>query len=383
MSCSETRSLLALRSFSLLEDEERASVEAHLASCPACRLEVAAHDEVAAALGSSRQDERPPERVWEALAPKLGAAPAAEIAPRRPLLDLACAGCQGGLEDAVYCASCLAPHHPSCFTLCGVRGCKGTKVVSARRPRGSYSLPLVVVGIAAIGAIAFVQRGYDEQKSVYEQLVEESRRNTQLEADLRKLIASRAVAPAQHAEKAAPPSPDRVTLRCEDEELASVVDRIGQECQRNIVLDPSARGKVTLRLKDVDWRDAVSAIAQLARCEVREEGNVTVLARPIPPLEPAPVGHAEVILPRPADTAPEWPPLKLSGVVATNERLSSTAVIKLGSGPDRFYRERDELLGRDGKSFAPRIFLVEIGHDKVEIARGSLDGPRTTLTIGP
>ncbi len=48
----------------------------------------------------------------------------------------------------------------------------------------------------------------------------------------------------------------------------------------------------------------------------------------------------------------------------------------------RVYREQDELLGRDGKSFSPRIFLATIDRDHVEIAKGSLEGTRTTLAIG-
>ena len=105
-----------------------------------------AEDEIADLLKGARRDERPPERVWEALARRLDAetvpaAVSAATATAEPLLQLACASCAGGLTEgsAVHCASCLAPHHAECFTACAVHGCGGTRGTGrragARSPR--------------------------------------------------------------------------------------------------------------------------------------------------------------------------------------------------------------------------------------------------------
>ena len=44
------------------------------------------------------------------------------------VIALSCSFCRGALtrEEAIYCASCLAPHHPECFRehgRCSVMGC--------------------------------------------------------------------------------------------------------------------------------------------------------------------------------------------------------------------------------------------------------------------
>ena len=50
------------------------------------------------------------------------------------VIALSCSYCRGGLTRSagVYCASCLAPHHPECFAehgRCSVMGCAESRVV--------------------------------------------------------------------------------------------------------------------------------------------------------------------------------------------------------------------------------------------------------------
>lgn len=364
MSCSEIRSLLTLRSLDLLEEAERASVESHLAGCAPCRLEVGSAGEVAGFLKSARKDERPPERVWEALAKSLdAAAPAASAtewsgAAPRALQQLACAHCTGGLTESVHCSSCLAPYHAECFTACTVHGCKGATFVSARAPRRTYASALVLLGVAAIGAIFFMQQAYDE-------LLDESRKNAQLERDIEKFIIVK--------KPAAPPKvPDRIDVSCDNEDLRKVLDRIGQRAQQNIVAAPDVKdARVSINLRDVRWRDAVCLIASFVDCDVIDRGDVVVLAKPIKLPEPEKLATDRK--PSVEEPAPPAPRLEFKGFIETPGQRSSAIINGRG------YWEGDEILGRDNKSFSPKLFVVKIHKDGVEYATGSRDGPRTLL----
>ena len=90
----EIESLLGAYALDAVDDDERAEVEAHLATCPRCRAEVAAHREVAALMANSGVTA--PEGLWdriaEGLSPELPAsAPdAADLLahlPRPPRLE--------------------------------------------------------------------------------------------------------------------------------------------------------------------------------------------------------------------------------------------------------------------------------------------------------
>jgi hypothetical protein len=61
---------LAAYAFDALDDAERQAVDDHLAGCPACRAELAAHHETLAVL---TPDEAPPAAVWERVAAGIGA----------------------------------------------------------------------------------------------------------------------------------------------------------------------------------------------------------------------------------------------------------------------------------------------------------------------
>jgi anti-sigma-K factor RskA len=65
-----------------LDPEEQRAVEAHLATCPACRQELAEYRQVTAALAPAMTTERPPAGTWEAISARLTRAePAAAPAP--------------------------------------------------------------------------------------------------------------------------------------------------------------------------------------------------------------------------------------------------------------------------------------------------------------
>lgn len=67
-----------------LEPDEQRAIEAHLATCPSCRQELAEYRQVTHALGPSMATERPPAGAWEAISARLTRADAAEPPPAEP-----------------------------------------------------------------------------------------------------------------------------------------------------------------------------------------------------------------------------------------------------------------------------------------------------------
>ena len=69
MTEAEIESLLGAYALDAVDDDERAEVEAHLATCPRCRAEVAAHREVAALMANGAV--AAPEGLWDRIAEEL------------------------------------------------------------------------------------------------------------------------------------------------------------------------------------------------------------------------------------------------------------------------------------------------------------------------
>jgi predicted anti-sigma-YlaC factor YlaD len=87
----EVRELLGVYALDALEDDERASVAAHLKTCPECRAEVEQHLEVVAMLGGV--DQEAPANSWEGIAEQIAGREPGAVVPlvRRPRLLLAAA----------------------------------------------------------------------------------------------------------------------------------------------------------------------------------------------------------------------------------------------------------------------------------------------------
>ena len=79
----EADELLGAYALDAVDGEERADFEAHLTSCPRCRVELDALREVAAAMGTTV--ERPPESLWPKIAGSVGGgAPPSRVRPPVP-----------------------------------------------------------------------------------------------------------------------------------------------------------------------------------------------------------------------------------------------------------------------------------------------------------
>ena len=70
MTDEQIEELLGAYALDAVEADERRVIEAHLAECPRCRAEVAAHQEMAALLGSAGADA--PAGLWEKIATSIG-----------------------------------------------------------------------------------------------------------------------------------------------------------------------------------------------------------------------------------------------------------------------------------------------------------------------
>lgn len=78
----EVEELLGVYALDAVDDDERAAVEAHLATCPRCRAEVDGHREVAAHLAQTGAPA--PDELWDRIAGAIGGA---EPPPLRLVVD--------------------------------------------------------------------------------------------------------------------------------------------------------------------------------------------------------------------------------------------------------------------------------------------------------
>lgn len=73
----------------------------------------------------------------------------------------------------------------------------------------------------------------------------------------------------------------RIHVDVDNVDLQEVMERIGRQVGRNILVDPSVQEIVSVSLRDIPWREAVDVIARMTRCEVEERaGGILVLTQP-------------------------------------------------------------------------------------------------------
>lgn len=158
--CDAVRELLCAHALGALEDAQASLVREHLGECDPCR----------AAEGDARADVAlleappvtPPPQAFARIRARIAAAQAGDEPVRaaepdaQALIALSCSFCRGALvrADAVYCASCLAPHHPECwreYGRCSVMGCGEPRVVRpSERPEVAPAPVAVVPGDKAL-----------------------------------------------------------------------------------------------------------------------------------------------------------------------------------------------------------------------------------------
>lgn len=137
--CDAVRELLAAHALDALAPTEATLVRDHLRDCPACReAETQARADVDVI---EAPEVAPPPEAWARIRQRIAAGQAGDEPVRAhdapepgALIAVSCSFCRGTLArvDSVYCASCLAPHHPDCwreYGRCSVMGCGEQRVV--------------------------------------------------------------------------------------------------------------------------------------------------------------------------------------------------------------------------------------------------------------
>ncbi|HZU97365.1 MAG TPA: hypothetical protein VFF73_11760 [Planctomycetota bacterium] len=93
------------------------------------------------------------------------------------------------------------------------------------------------------------------------------------------VLAALVLAPPALAQEVAPLGSASKSIDCgvEDADLRDVMDVIARQVGHPIIVDAGINEKVTVSLKKIPWRDAVSVIAGLSHCEVAKLGEETLL----------------------------------------------------------------------------------------------------------
>lgn len=73
----------------------------------------------------------------------------------------------------------------------------------------------------------------------------------------------------------------KINIDVENADLADVMEQIGRQVGKNILVEPNVHETVSVSLHDIPWREAVDVIARMSRCEVEERiGGIILLTQP-------------------------------------------------------------------------------------------------------
>lgn len=153
--CDAVVELLPAHALAALDASEEALVLEHLERCAACQSE--REEALMSVALITAPPVTPPPQVWGAIKTRLERTAADDPVRdtgKDPVISLSCSYCRGVMTRSVsvYCASCLAPHHPECFAeygRCSVMGCGEQQVV---RPADLSDLAPITVNHAPAAA---------------------------------------------------------------------------------------------------------------------------------------------------------------------------------------------------------------------------------------
>jgi hypothetical protein len=167
LDCDSVAALLVARPLGVLAEEDRLSLEQHVAACGACKARVTEVEEALVAVVPERLEA--PSDSWQRIKDGI-----ARLEAKAPVVTLTCTYCHGALarSGAVYCATCLAPCHEDCWKEhggCTVLGCREKRVLRpervlrpqslvppARRVPRMWPREKIGVGLVAASAVAAI-----------------------------------------------------------------------------------------------------------------------------------------------------------------------------------------------------------------------------------
>lgn len=72
-----------------------------------------------------------------------------------------------------------------------------------------------------------------------------------------------------------------ISIDVKNQDLGELMDRISRETGKTILVDPTVKARVTIKLRSVSWRVAMQVIARRTKCTIRAlSGQVYLLSRP-------------------------------------------------------------------------------------------------------
>jgi type IV pilus assembly protein PilQ len=72
---------------------------------------------------------------------------------------------------------------------------------------------------------------------------------------------------------AEPTDTGRINLDVKDKDLSEILQFISRKVGVNVISDPEVKETVTIRFENMDWRDAIDAIARQTHCKIKQESE--------------------------------------------------------------------------------------------------------------
>lgn len=138
--------------------------------------------------------------------------------------------------------------------------------------------------------------------------------------------------PPAQAQEAPRRISQRIDLDLEDATLSEAVAEIARRSGAQLLADPDVDARVTLRLRKVQWKQALSLVAERTACEIRRRGRYLIVTRPTDRIDielyDANVRTALLLLARYADQSIVISP-KITGTITLRlQNVSAASAIR-------------------------------------------------------
>ena len=75
-------------------------------------------------------------------------------------------------------------------------------------------------------------------------------------------------------------NPAPLSLAFDDAPVGQILQALADYQQLNLLVAPGVEGRLSIRLKEVSWQQALSLVSRLAKLSVNQEGNVLLVFPP-------------------------------------------------------------------------------------------------------
>lgn len=322
MNCQNTKNSITVKNVDLLSEQEESELNNHLKDCPPCQSHSALLNEAYQVLERSDKEPSSLGAIWEGIqtdiknGEKYPPLFAEKPAGNNLVIALSCSYCHGPLPrtEACYCASCLSPHHDDCFKThgrCTSMGCEETHTVKPQlnqapkpkvaRKRSYVGLiglaigaPILAVGLTAGFGInryqaakeeALRAQALEQEQAALRHAQEKKQAEAATAAEIAKSKSTKIKGLARKWPKKISQTPVRAQRKIDievlDMDLNEAVQLIADKVNCNILVEPGINEKITIKLREIPWKQALNLIAKMTGCEIEEPSpNVLMLTQP-------------------------------------------------------------------------------------------------------